>query len=173
MKRVVLATAVLAGLVLTVGPVFAAGGTKVCVPAKEGKPIVTPKGLVCKANYTLTELGAEGKEGKEGPKGATGEKGAPGFAGAVNPNDSIANGSGFTVSNPKTGEYELTLSAFGSCLADDEAPDTTATPFYEGSATMADVTQQCQNAVFVITVRIFNGKGEPVESGFAFISQPG
>ena len=34
-----------------------ASGLKECVPAKEGKPIVTPKGGVCKVGYTLTEVG--------------------------------------------------------------------------------------------------------------------
>jgi hypothetical protein len=52
-----------------VGPATASGGTKVCVPSKEGKQIVTPKAGLCKAGYTLTELGAEGKEGKQGPEG--------------------------------------------------------------------------------------------------------
>jgi hypothetical protein len=50
MKRAVFAIAVLVGAVLTVGTVFAAGGTKVCIPEKEGKPLVTPKGGVCKTN---------------------------------------------------------------------------------------------------------------------------
>ncbi len=48
MKRMVLAAVVLGALVLTVGTVFAAGGTKVCLPEKEGKTIVTPKAGTCK-----------------------------------------------------------------------------------------------------------------------------
>jgi hypothetical protein len=40
---------------------------KVCVPAKEGKPIVTPKAGVCKTGYTLSEVN---KEGSEGPAGS-------------------------------------------------------------------------------------------------------
>ena len=51
---------------LTASGAVAAGGTKVCVPEKEGATIKTPKGGVCKPKYTLTELGAEGKEGKPG-----------------------------------------------------------------------------------------------------------
>ncbi len=46
---------------------------KVCVAAKEGKPVVTPKGGVCKKNYTLTEVNKEGPEGKEGAPGGVGD----------------------------------------------------------------------------------------------------
>ncbi len=56
----------------------AQGGLKLCVPAKEGKPLVTPKAGACRTGYALTELGAEGKEGKpgkEGPRGPEGPKG--------------------------------------------------------------------------------------------------
>jgi hypothetical protein len=61
----------------------AAAGIKVCVPAKEGKPIVTPKAGVCKTGYTLTELGEgkEGKEGQTGKEGPPGKEGAPGKEG--------------------------------------------------------------------------------------------
>jgi len=169
MKRLVLAAAVLVALILSVGTVFAAGGTKVCIPEKEGKTIVTPKGGVCKVKYTLTELGAEGKEG---PQGKEGEKGT-GFAGAVNANGSISNGSGFTVSNPKTGEYELSLPSFGLCVASVEAPDTPVTPLYEGTAALADVVQQCKADTDIVIVRIFNTSGIPIENGFSFISQTG
>ena len=48
---------------------------KVCVAAKEGKPVVTPKEGVCKRNYTLTEANKEGPEGKEGQQGPPGESG--------------------------------------------------------------------------------------------------
>jgi hypothetical protein len=36
--------------------VFASGGTKVCVPSRAGKPIVTPNAGVCKTGYTLAEV---------------------------------------------------------------------------------------------------------------------
>ncbi len=78
MKRIAILGIALVALFLTVNNVFASGGTKVCVPAKEGKPIVTPKSGTCKTGYMLTELGAEGKEGpagKEGPPGAEGKEG--------------------------------------------------------------------------------------------------
>ena len=54
---------------LMAGSAAAAGGTKMCVPKKEGKPLVTPTKGACKKGYTLTELGAQGKPGKEGPEG--------------------------------------------------------------------------------------------------------
>jgi hypothetical protein len=75
-------------LVLTASAAVASGGTKACVPSKEGKPFLTPKAGVCKAGYTLTELGAEGKEGAQGVTGATGPSGAQGAtgqAGALGP----------------------------------------------------------------------------------------
>src|ERR1700730_6642429 len=77
---------------------WAAGGTKLCI--KEGKPVAAPKAGVCKPGYTLTELGAEGKEGpagkegkegsagkegKEGPEGKEGKEGAPGKEGKEGP----------------------------------------------------------------------------------------
>jgi hypothetical protein len=40
----------------------------VCVSAKEGKAIVTPKGGACKAGYTLTEVAKEGREGPPATK---------------------------------------------------------------------------------------------------------
>ncbi|HUB10061.1 MAG TPA: hypothetical protein VMB50_23860 [Myxococcales bacterium] len=63
-----------------------AAGVKVCIPSKEGKPIITPKAGVCKTGYTMTEFGGagEGKEGKEGPpgkEGAPGKEGPPGKEG--------------------------------------------------------------------------------------------
>jgi hypothetical protein len=51
---------------LTASGALATGGTKVCVPEREGAAIKTPKGGACSAKFTLTELGAEGKEGKPG-----------------------------------------------------------------------------------------------------------
>lgn len=69
---------VLTGVLATAGSAFAAGATNVCIPSKEGKAIVTPKAGLCKTGYTLTELGAEGKEGKEGKQGAEGKQGPEG-----------------------------------------------------------------------------------------------
>lgn len=63
---------------------------KVCVPAKEGKPLLTQKGGVCKLGYTNSEIGIPGPEGKQGPEGGQGpegkqgpegEKGSPGEKG--------------------------------------------------------------------------------------------
>jgi hypothetical protein len=71
-------------MLLLAGAVMASGGTmplKVCVAVKEGKPITTPKGGVCKAGYTLHEIGAEGPEGEPGPTGAQGEPGPQGEEG--------------------------------------------------------------------------------------------
>jgi hypothetical protein len=77
----------------TVGTATAGAAVlKVCVPSKEGKPIITPKAGVCKTGYAMTELGGEGegapgkegppgKEGKEGPAGKEGKEGKAGKAG--------------------------------------------------------------------------------------------
>ncbi len=64
-----------AALLVIAGVVLASGTSSpitVCVPVKEGKPIITPKGGVCRKGFTLTEVGKEGPEGKEGPAGAEG-----------------------------------------------------------------------------------------------------
>jgi hypothetical protein len=75
---------VVVGLMLVAGTGAAsAAGLKLCVPSKEGKPLVTPKAGVCKTGYTLTELGAEGKQGPAGPQGAPGKEGAVGAQGAT------------------------------------------------------------------------------------------
>ncbi len=50
-----------AGIVLATG---SSSPLKVCVPAKEGRGIVTPKGGVCKKGYALAEVNREGSEGK-------------------------------------------------------------------------------------------------------------
>jgi hypothetical protein len=71
----------LVGLLVVFATSAMAAGLKVCVPAKEGKPIVTPKAGVCKAGYTLTELGGEGKEGPAGKEGKEGKEGKAGKAG--------------------------------------------------------------------------------------------
>jgi hypothetical protein len=72
----------------TAAPSWAAGGTKLCVPNKEGAGLVTPKHGKCKKGYKLTTLGAEGKqgaagkpgpEGKQGPEGKLGPEGRAGF----------------------------------------------------------------------------------------------
>jgi hypothetical protein len=83
MGRIVTCVAfAVAVLLLTAGSATAAGGIQLCVPAKEGKPLVTPKGGNCKAGFTLTELGAEGKEGPQGERGPEGGEGKQGPEGA-------------------------------------------------------------------------------------------
>ena len=70
------ACVVLAALLLWVTGAPAGGtGTKLCIPAKEGKSVVTPKGGACKPGYSFTEVGPEGKEGKEGAEGRRGWRG--------------------------------------------------------------------------------------------------
>lgn len=70
------------GLLLVVASgAMASGGLKLCIPTKEGKSPITPKGGVCKAGYILNELGAEGKEGAKGEKGEKGESGGKGQEG--------------------------------------------------------------------------------------------
>ncbi len=189
MKRTVLVTVVVVALVLTGGTVFAAGGTKVCVPEKENGAIKTPKAGVCAAKYTLTELGAEGKEGpqgkegkegppgKEGPQGPEGkegpkgENGAAGLAGMVAANGSIVNGEGFTVSNPSTGEYVINLTGLPTCVTISHSADTVVTPHYEGQAVMADVVPNCMFNTRKTTVTIYSTTGTKVENGFTFFSQ--
>lgn len=84
--RAIVGAIVATGLLAVFGTgAAAAAGLKVCVPGVEGKPIVTPKAGVCKAGYTLTELGAEGKEGKEGPAGKEGPPGKEGPQGKEGP----------------------------------------------------------------------------------------
>src|SRR5438874_9610221 len=63
------AVGVLVSALLMAAPSWAAGGTKLCIPTTENAPVKTPlKNGTCastkKEKYTLTELGAEGKEGK-------------------------------------------------------------------------------------------------------------
>jgi hypothetical protein len=176
MKRTILGSVVLAVLVLTVGTVFAAGGTKVCLPGKEGKPIVTPKSGVCKAGYTLTELGAEGKEGsagKEGKEGKEGPAGASGFSGAVNSNGTVRNGK-ITAAKLGTGEYVVRWEAgvFPTCLTTTEAQKiaTVITPFLEGTAVIADVVTTCEGSEPKIKVTIFSNTGTFLDNGFSLIS---
>ncbi len=186
MKRIILVTTVVVALVLTVGTVFAAGGTKVCVPVKEGGTIKTPKGGVCAAKFALAELGAEGKEGpqgKEGPPGAEGpqgpegkegpkgQNGAGGVTGLILANGSIANGEGFTVSNPSTGEYVITLAGLPFCTTILHSADTVVTPDYEGQAVMADVVPNCMSGIDRATVTLYSTTGTKVQNGFTFFSQ--
>lgn len=68
--------------------VTAAGATatavKLCVPAFEGWPTITPIKGTCPRFYTLTELsGTTGPAGKEGANGATGPTGPQGVTGAT------------------------------------------------------------------------------------------
>jgi hypothetical protein len=78
-RRLVVGIALMTGLLSAcTGTALAAGGTSVCIPAKEGKAIVTPVKGVCKTGYTLRELGAEGKEGPEGKTGPEGKQGPAG-----------------------------------------------------------------------------------------------
>ena len=76
LRSVPLAAAIAAAALLVIAGVVMASGPSspltVCVPAKEGKPIITRKGGVCKTGYTLTEVGKEGPEGKQGPEGGSG-----------------------------------------------------------------------------------------------------
>ncbi|HEY5062130.1 MAG TPA: hypothetical protein VII52_11380 [Gemmatimonadaceae bacterium] len=51
------------------------------MPTAENTAIVTPTAGACKAGFTLTELGAEGKEGKEGKAGKEGPAGKEGKEG--------------------------------------------------------------------------------------------
>lgn len=81
MKRLVLADVALAAIFLMLMGTAMGAGVKVCVPSKEGKPLVTPKAGVCKSGYTLTELGEKGEKGAKGEKGERGERGEKGEAG--------------------------------------------------------------------------------------------
>lgn len=171
MKRMVLALAAVVVLVLTVGTVFAAGGTKVCVPVKEGAPIKTPKGGNCAAGYTLTELGAEGKEGPQGPEGKEGPKGESGASdviGVVAANGSVVNGEGFAVTNPSTGEYVISFTGLPICTTIAHSADTVVTARDEGQAVIADAIPSCQAATRKTVVTIYSTSGVRVENGFTF-----
>jgi hypothetical protein len=77
LRGVPLVASIAVGLLLVASGVVMASGSSgpitVCVPAKAGKPIVTPKAGVCKPGYTLTEVGKEGSEGRQGPEGKEGK----------------------------------------------------------------------------------------------------
>ena len=85
-RAVVVAAGVLVSVLLMAAPSWATGGTKLCIPTTENAPVKTPlKNGTC-ANtktekYTLTELGAEGKEGKQGLEGKEGKQGLEGKEG--------------------------------------------------------------------------------------------
>jgi hypothetical protein len=66
----------LAALV-TAGSTLAAT-VNVCVPKKEGSPLVTAKRGKCGHGYKLAHLGTEGPEGKAGPTGEAGSQGEGG-----------------------------------------------------------------------------------------------
>ena len=79
-RRLVVSVALAAGFLTgCAGTALASGGTPVCIPAKEGKAIVTPIKGVCKPGYTLQELDAEGKAGPEGKQGPAGPEGKDTF----------------------------------------------------------------------------------------------
>jgi hypothetical protein len=59
MKRFVLMMAVIGTVLLLVASGAWSGPVKLCIPSKEGKTPVTPKGGVCKRGYTLSELPGE------------------------------------------------------------------------------------------------------------------
>jgi hypothetical protein len=60
LRGVMVCSCVTVGLLAVLAGSAIASGVKVCVPEKEDKPIVTPVGGVCKAGYTVNELGGEG-----------------------------------------------------------------------------------------------------------------
>lgn len=110
MKRMILAVVVLAASLLLVGTVFASGGTKVCVPEKEGKSLLTPTKGACKKSYTLSELGAEGKEGKEGAAGSARDVGIV-YPGTTPHYESYGLRGWLAVTYKSTGKYCLTPDA--------------------------------------------------------------
>jgi len=88
----VMAVAVAALLLAVAGVVMATNSSspplKVCVPAKESKPLVTPRPgnpISCKTGYAIEELGREGPEGKPGTEGRQGPEGKPGAEGKQGP----------------------------------------------------------------------------------------
>ncbi len=64
LRGMVLAACLAIGLSAVVAGGALAAGMKVCVPAKEGAPIVTPKGGACEATYTKTTLLGEAEQEK-------------------------------------------------------------------------------------------------------------
>ena len=76
------AACVAMGLLLLMAGGASASGINLCLPAKEGKGVVTPVKGICPKHYTLTELGAQGPTGPTGAQGVTGATGATGSQGA-------------------------------------------------------------------------------------------
>ncbi len=66
MKRIVLVTTVVAALVLTVGTVFAAGGTKVCVPGQAVMADVVPTCMGSMRKTTVTVYSTTGTKVENG-----------------------------------------------------------------------------------------------------------
>jgi hypothetical protein len=107
MKRAELVGVVLIAAVATTGgSAWAGSAVRLCVPKGEGSAALTPKHGKCKRGYTLTSLGAEGKEGKQGKTGA---EGRPGPEGKTGP-EGKAGTTGFT-----SGELE-TLKGILPCI---------------------------------------------------------
>jgi hypothetical protein len=80
LRGVAVAACAAVGLLAVLASESTASSIKVWVPEKEGTSIVTPTAGVCKAKYTLTEVGTEGKEGAPGKEGAEGKEGKQGKA---------------------------------------------------------------------------------------------
>jgi hypothetical protein len=73
------------GLLLPTASGAMASWTKLCLPHKEGRAVLTSVKGACPKHYALTEvgaMGATGAEGKEGAKGVGGDEGEIGAAGA-------------------------------------------------------------------------------------------
>jgi hypothetical protein len=81
MKRVVLAGVALLAALSAMAGTASASAVRVCVPKREGSPILTPKHGKCRRGYKLTTLGAQGSEGKRGPEGKPGPEGKAGTTG--------------------------------------------------------------------------------------------
>jgi hypothetical protein len=73
----VILTAV-AGLAGTVAATASASSIKICVPKREGAPMLTPKHGKCHKGYKLATLGQEGQQGPTGSQGAAGHEGKAG-----------------------------------------------------------------------------------------------
>src|SRR2546423_8659875 len=79
-RAALIAVGVLVSVLLMAAPSWATGGTKLCIPTGENAPVKTPlKNGTCantkNEKFTLTELGAEGKQGPEGKEGKEGPEG--------------------------------------------------------------------------------------------------
>jgi hypothetical protein len=82
MTRLILVGVALgAALLIAASGAWASAATKLCAPKKEGATVLTPKHHRCSRGFTLTTLGADGKEGKTGAEGKAGPEGKPGSTG--------------------------------------------------------------------------------------------